>query len=359
MTVNVTQANGECAGEEGMYTNNVTLDHNLQSGIVMITGIFGDAERTIEAILEDNVLSYDETYGEDGGFTHSVVTMTVDSGGTSMSGTEDWDWGPAMNSVTCPNSKSQVTAVKSVSIEPGEAHVSQPIRSFLDPFRRMMGKSEAGRRLLRIVYQYETEIFTIFAQNPAIGGEAIELASKLAGSNSSLFAVEFGGGELFETYETLRPGVSAALEGEGAGIQLSQGVVDQIKLLRDLIVAEASPGLQAELEAESFRMEQLDLVNKSFDEAISSIGVDPQEIDVLVYDPTINEDAFSVKLSRIEGFQYELWKNESLAPEDWVLVENATKIEDGYTITLLDPNAGKTKLFYRVQQLAIDQTIAN
>jgi len=347
----VTVANGECQGEQGVTERIFELDHDLETGMVSIVGPFGGLQRTVQASLEEGVLSYDETFPEDGGFTHSVVRMTVAGNGSSMDGTEDWEWGPVMGGTpSCPNSKAIVTAEKNVQLEVGDAHVSPPIQSFLNEFRRFMGTSVLGRRLLSLVYQHESELFTIFVRNPEIGGEAVDVASSLAGISPKPFGLEFGGGELSKTYEALRPGVSSVLTGEGEEMQLTQAVIDQVMALRNLIMEEASPELKAEIELETQRLAELNLVDKSFDEAVESVGVDSQEISIQIFDPEGFGDEFSMKVSRVEGMQYFLWKSPSLASDSWSLVSDATQTQDGYTLIVRDPNPGNSKTFYRLQR---------
>jgi hypothetical protein len=121
-TVDVTQANGVCAGEENatpepFAVNMLVVDPNGDGTYdVSVTGDFGDTggggtiSGTVNGVPEvgdEIVLSGD--IAEDGGTTTSTYTLTVASA-TRLTGVEDWSWtGPGG---TCPDGRSTVVVAK-------------------------------------------------------------------------------------------------------------------------------------------------------------------------------------------------------------------------------------------------------
>jgi len=108
--IDVTAANGPCTGEEAAPpdTSVVTILHQGRS--VSITGPWGSASghETLNGNITGMVVSVGGSYGEDGGTTTTVHTLSVASDIEYMSGTEAWSWsGPGG---TCTGGTSDVTA---------------------------------------------------------------------------------------------------------------------------------------------------------------------------------------------------------------------------------------------------------
>lgn len=122
VTVDVTQANGVCEGEENdavvpFAVDMLVVDPNGDGTYdVSVTGDFGDVggggtiSGTVNGVPEvgdEIVLSGD--IAEDGGITSSTYTLTVASA-TRLTGFEDWSW--TGTGGTCPDGRSTVVAAK-------------------------------------------------------------------------------------------------------------------------------------------------------------------------------------------------------------------------------------------------------
>jgi hypothetical protein len=119
-TVDVTVANGVCAGEENapvdpFAVNFLTIDPNGDGTYdVTVTGDFGDAGGSISGTVAGvpktgDVIVLTGDIAEDGGTTTSKYTLTVKSS-TRLEGSEDWSWSGAGG--TCPDGKSTVVVTK-------------------------------------------------------------------------------------------------------------------------------------------------------------------------------------------------------------------------------------------------------
>jgi arylsulfatase A-like enzyme len=69
----------------------------------------------------------------------------------------------------------------------------------------------------------------------------------------------------------------------------------------------------------------------------------------VVTNPVLNNTFFTVTVARDTALNYELWRAAELADLAWAPVSNAVITTNGTTsVTLFDPNADSTPLFYRV-----------
>ncbi len=107
--VNVTAANGACAGESGLSTETITI---TQTGsafpyAVAASGWIGQPTSTISGSLTATGMVLSGSYPEDGGTTTTTHTLTRTSL-TTFTGTEAWSWTDG-NGV-CPNGAATVTA---------------------------------------------------------------------------------------------------------------------------------------------------------------------------------------------------------------------------------------------------------
>jgi hypothetical protein len=120
--VDVTVANGVCAGEEDaapvpFSVSFLVVDPNGDGTYdVSVTGSFGDESSTatvsgtVNGVPEvGDVIVLTGDVPEDGGITTSTYTLTVQST-TRLTGTEAWSWaGPGG---TCPDGQSNVVVTK-------------------------------------------------------------------------------------------------------------------------------------------------------------------------------------------------------------------------------------------------------
>ncbi|HEX5817365.1 MAG TPA: hypothetical protein VFY20_00705 [Gemmatimonadales bacterium] len=119
-TVDVTVANGVCAGEENddpvpFAVDMVVVDPNGDGTYdVSVTGDFGDAGGTISGTVvgvpevgDQIVLS--GNIAEDGGTTTSTYTLTIVSD-TRLTGFEEWSWTGVGG--TCPDGEATVVVAR-------------------------------------------------------------------------------------------------------------------------------------------------------------------------------------------------------------------------------------------------------
>jgi hypothetical protein len=118
--VDVTVANGVCAGEENapvdpFAVSFLTVDPNADGTYdVTVTGDFGDAGGSIAGTVTGvpqtgDVIVLSGDIAEDGGTTRSTYTLTVKSA-TRLEGTEDWSWSGTGG--TCTGGKSTVVVTR-------------------------------------------------------------------------------------------------------------------------------------------------------------------------------------------------------------------------------------------------------
>ena len=119
-TVDVTVANGVCAGEEDAVPEPfavefITIDSNGDGTYdVTVTGDFGSDGGSVSGTVSgvpqvgDHIV-LSGSYPEDGGVTTTTHTLTVKSA-TRLEGTEAWSWEGTGG--TCPNSASDVVVNK-------------------------------------------------------------------------------------------------------------------------------------------------------------------------------------------------------------------------------------------------------
>ena len=107
-TVTVTIETGACSGEAGVpYSQPVTIVQ--EESTLTISGLGGANDPWVGEVT-DRTAVFGGTRPEDGGLTTAVFTMTMAEDGQSLTGDEAWSWtGPGG---TCPNSASDVTAVR-------------------------------------------------------------------------------------------------------------------------------------------------------------------------------------------------------------------------------------------------------
>ena len=108
--IDVTAANGPCAGEAAAPpdTSVATIVHEGRS--VSITGPWGSASgsETLNGNITGSVVTVGGSYGEDGGTTSTVHTLTLQPDEDVLIGTEAWSWvGPGG---TCTGGSSDVMA---------------------------------------------------------------------------------------------------------------------------------------------------------------------------------------------------------------------------------------------------------
>jgi hypothetical protein len=120
--VDVTVANGVCAGEEDATpepfpVNFVVVDPNGDGTYdVTVDGDFGDTDAggtmsgTVTGVPEvGDVIVLSGDVAEDGGITTSTYTLTVQSA-TRLTGTEEWSW--TGTGGTCPDGQANVQVSK-------------------------------------------------------------------------------------------------------------------------------------------------------------------------------------------------------------------------------------------------------
>lgn len=124
-TEDVTVANGGCEGEEidgpdDPTTDAITVTVEPAAGqpgkvLVRMSGFLGEPGN-VASVVRDSVrlnstVVVSGQWPEDGGLTVTSYTLEVKSAGL-MEGTEAWEWFVDGETLTCPNSASNVTAVR-------------------------------------------------------------------------------------------------------------------------------------------------------------------------------------------------------------------------------------------------------
>ena len=107
-TLVVTDIDSTCGPEPG-WESTVTITQNVCT--LVTTGI-KETQFNVAGIIDGNAVTVGPADFQDGeGITTSTFNMTLESGGTSMSGTETWTWASLNDS--CSNGTANVTATKS------------------------------------------------------------------------------------------------------------------------------------------------------------------------------------------------------------------------------------------------------
>ena len=107
-TLVVTDIDSTCGPEPG-WESTVTI---TQDGCTLETSGIKETPFNVPGTVDGNAVTIGPADFQDGeGITTSTFNMTLESGGTSMSGTETWTWASATDS--CSNGTANVTATKS------------------------------------------------------------------------------------------------------------------------------------------------------------------------------------------------------------------------------------------------------
>lgn len=114
-TVDVTAADGVCAGEENAppSTDTITITQTPTSDpnvfTIAMAGFLGDPAITLNGTMTGANIVVAGSYPEDGGTTTSSHNLNV-TGPNTISGVETWSWiGPGGS---CPNGLAEVTATR-------------------------------------------------------------------------------------------------------------------------------------------------------------------------------------------------------------------------------------------------------
>jgi len=108
LTVDVTVANGLCAGEENEppYTTTITI---IQDGEFLSVEV-EDSTETWQGALLGHAVGFEGTKEEDDGTTTAGFALIVNEDATRMEGVELWSWKGEFGD--CPDGESTVTATR-------------------------------------------------------------------------------------------------------------------------------------------------------------------------------------------------------------------------------------------------------
>ena len=109
--VDVTQAMGDCVGEEGDGVAFATVGIvEFESGDVQATSRwFSDGgSHVFTGTRTGDSVTFSGSYTEEGGLLQATYDLTVNADETQMTGTESWTW--ARGAENCPNGLSTVVA---------------------------------------------------------------------------------------------------------------------------------------------------------------------------------------------------------------------------------------------------------
>ncbi|MHC4093787.1 MAG: hypothetical protein ACYSVY_26530 [Planctomycetota bacterium] len=111
--VDVTEANGECAGNEAESAITTTITVSQTGCTLTASGWLDDASKSLSGRARGNTVTFSGNYVEDDGFTFPTYTLEVISP-TGLEGMEDWYWDDRsrLGEVDCPDGVSTVTATK-------------------------------------------------------------------------------------------------------------------------------------------------------------------------------------------------------------------------------------------------------
>lgn len=109
LTVDVTEANGVCAGEEleppSVRETLITQEGSTITATAMWTTESGSVSLT--GTRSDDQITFGGSYAEDGGTTTALYTLQIGEG--TLDGVEAWSWtGPGGS---CPDGRATVTGV--------------------------------------------------------------------------------------------------------------------------------------------------------------------------------------------------------------------------------------------------------
>jgi hypothetical protein len=109
LTVDVTEANGICDGEETEDPSVLDVLITQEGAEINATAMWTDESGsvTLTGTRAGQQISFSGSYAEDSGTTSSLYTLTIGEG--TLNGREDWSWtGPGG---TCPLGLATVTGV--------------------------------------------------------------------------------------------------------------------------------------------------------------------------------------------------------------------------------------------------------
>jgi hypothetical protein len=110
LTVDVTVANGVCAGEVNEPASVINALITQEGTVITATAMWTDESGSVSLTgsRTGNQITFGGSYAEDGGTTTTSYTLTI--GTDSLSGTESWSW--IGEGVSCPGGFATVTGVK-------------------------------------------------------------------------------------------------------------------------------------------------------------------------------------------------------------------------------------------------------
>ena len=214
--------------------------------------------------------------------------------------------------------------------------------------------SEGGRYLLSLFKQYCAELSYILFRAVAGTGAKFELQSDISDPHRHpFFDLQRGTEEtenaVIDLLRNIQPGFSALFTGQGETEVITQEIVDDLKALQAIVVAEASPQLKEAIQnlSDSYNSYD-DFVGETFNGWANMVGLDPEAISIPALTVDFKQQRFSISTYATPGVSFKLWKSPNLDPESWVEVENVEIREERIFKFLTDPTPQGDRIFYRV-----------
>ena len=252
-------------------------------------------------------------------------------------------------------------SVKAGSSDPKTAMVEVEVLKGWEPptdisasnwsMRNLALATAEGAKYIALYDQYSIELFYILFR--ALTGNQADVVNQSDSSDTDPSSPARGTEEsemaVINLLTDAQAGFSALLTGQGETEMISQDMVDDLKSIHALVLAEASPQLNADAQAIADKHNGFDnFVGKNFNEWAVMIGFDPEAITIQNVESGLNDGKFSITTYNAPNVIYKLWKSTDLGVDSWLEVSNAEIVEDGNLVTLSDLNPVVNRTFYRV-----------
>lgn len=196
--------------------------------------------------------------------------------------------------------------------------------------RDLMDLTPEGRRLVELYYRHEWR------------------ARQVANHHPLLYA------RSFDLFSNFLPGLFAWLDGRGAEVTISRGMIEQLNSVWDTLVALGDPELRAALRTERARFHGFeDFVDRNMDDWAGLLQlISTASSSLQIIQSARSDQGFSVTLVPRTREAYLLLRKSSLDDPVWAPVTNATQQVIGSQLVLDDPTPPADHAFYQVQATA-------
>ncbi len=238
-----------------------------------------------------------------------------------------------------------------------EVVYSDPVDALRTTLAFLLAQLAANDRLMELYEKHRLELLLMFLNDPNLNGGAVTLPDdvgvELGEGGEIVMAQEASGGEeLSAVLASFQPGLAALVTGNGGDFEISQSMVDEVKVFRDRVAANASPELKGDIAQESDRWNDLqDFVGRDFDALATMLEINLEEKAIGTVGVRREGQTFSLTLPKFSGIVYSLWQSLDLGSggDTWASVDEIEQSSSRGEITLTDPSASEAAGFYRVE----------